>query len=167
MRSASVLAAMAVVFLSVPELTRAQDLTTVSDLELLAKTREAVEVQDADGALQLLTEMQRRGVGIFAGQGARKCEEVIDLPEGITDWRFKGAARQTYITAAKERRLAENSCACLFDDYGFDAFTAEHLDKAPADLVDADRASLEAFLTDHQRDTEAAYRALEHSCRAK
>lgn len=167
MRSARLLAAMAIVVLSVPGLIRAEDLTAVSDLDLLAKTREAVEAQDADGALQLLTEMQRRGVGIFAGQGAGKCEEVIDLPEGITDWRFNGAARQAYITAAKEHRLADKSCACLFDDYGFDAFTTEHLSKAPADLVDADRAALEVFLTEHQRDTETAYRALEHSCRAK
>ena len=166
MRSARLMAVAAVVLLSVPGLTRAEGQTTVSDLDLLAKTREAVEAQDADGALQLLTEMQRRGVGIFAGQGGAKCEEVIDLPEGITDWRFKGAARQAYITAAKEHRLAEKSCACLFDDYGFDAFTDEHLSKAPADLVDADRAALEVFLTEHQRDTETAYRALEHSCRA-
>jgi hypothetical protein len=166
MRSARLLAAMAVTLLFIPGLTRAEDLTTVSDLDLLAKTREAVGAQDADGALQLLTEMQRRGVGIFAGQGAGKCEEAIDLPEGITDWRFKGAARQAYITAAKEHRLAEKSCACLFDGYGFDAFTDEHLDKAPADLVDADRAALESFLTDHQRDTETAYRAFERSCRA-
>jgi hypothetical protein len=167
MRSARLLAAMAVVALSVPGLIRAGDLTTVSDLDLLAKTRDAVEAQDADGALQLLTEMERRGVGIFAGQGTEKCAEVIDLPEGITDWRFKGAARQAYITAAKEHRLAEKSCACLFEDYGFGAFTGEHLDKAPADLVDADRAALEAFLTDHQRGAETDYRALEHSCRAK
>lgn len=167
MRSARLLAAAAAVFLSVPGLIRADDLTTVSDLDLLAKTREAVGAQDADAALQLLTEMQRRGVGIFAGQGGARCEEVIQLPDGITDWRFKGAARQAYITAAKEHRLAEKSCACLFDGYAFDAFTTEHLDKAPANLVDADRAALETFLTDHQRDTEAAYRALEHSCRAK
>jgi hypothetical protein len=166
MRSARLLAAMAVVLLSVPGLTRAEDLTRVSDLDLLAKTREAVGAQDADGALELLTEMERRGVGIFAGQGGAKCEEVIELPGGITDWRFKGAARQAYITAAKERRLAEKSCACLFDGYGFDVFTTEHLSKAPADLVDADRAALEAFLTDHQRDTETAYRALERSCQA-
>lgn len=166
MRSARLLAVVAVVFLSFPGLIRAEDLTTVSDLDLLAKTGEAVEAQDADGALQLLTEMQRRGVGIFAGQGSAKCEEVINLPEEITDWRFKGAARQAYITAAKEHRIAEKSCACLFEGYAFDAFTKEHLDKAPADLVDADRASLEAFLTDHQRYTEDAFRALEHSCRA-
>lgn len=118
-------------------------------------------------ALELLTEMQRRGVEIFARQGGAKCEEVIDLPGGITDWRFKGAARQAYITAAREHRLAEKSCACLFEGYGFGDFTAEHLNKAPADLVDADRAALEAFLTDHQRGAETAYRALEHSCRAK
>jgi hypothetical protein len=167
MRSACLIAVAALVLLSVPGLTWAEDLAAVSDLDLLVKTREAVETQDADDALQLLTEMQRRGAGIFAGQGAGKCEEVIDLPGGITDWRFKGAARQAYITAAKEHRLSEKSCACLFDGYAFDAFTAEQLDKAPADLVDTDRAGLEAFLTEHQRDTEAAYRVLEHSCRAK
>lgn len=167
MRSARLLVVMSVVLLSIPGLTRAEDLTAVSDLDLLEKTREAVTAQDADGALQLLTEMQRRGVGIFAGQGGAKCEEVIDLPDGITDWRFKGAARQAYITAAKEHRLAEKSCACLFDGYAFGDFTAEHLSKAPADLVDADRAVLEAFLTDRQRGTETAYRALEHSCRAQ
>lgn len=161
------MAVIAVVLFSVPGLIRADDLTTVSDLDLLAKTREAVGAQDADGALQLLTEMQRRGVGIFAGQGGAKCEEVIDLPEGITDWRFKGAARQAYVTAAKEHRLAEKSCACLFEGYGFGDFTTEHLGNAPADLVDADRAVLEAFLTDHQRDAETAYRSLEHSCQAK
>lgn len=144
----------------------AEDLTTVSDLDLLAKTREAVAAQNGDGTLALLTEMQRRGMGIFAGQGAKRCEEGIDLPQGITDWRFKGAARQAYINAAMKRRLEEQSCACLFDDYGFDAFTADHLGKAPADLVDADRPELESFLAENQRDAESRYRALEKSCRA-
>ena len=57
--------------------------------------------QDAEAALDLLTEMQRRGTGIFAAADRPACEEVIDLPDGITDWRFSGAARQAYITAAK------------------------------------------------------------------
>ena len=49
MRSARLLGSVAIVVLSVPGLIRAEDLTTVSDLDLLAKTREAVEAQDADG----------------------------------------------------------------------------------------------------------------------
>lgn len=42
MRSARLLAVAAVALLSVPGLIRAEDLTIVSDLDLLAKTREAV-----------------------------------------------------------------------------------------------------------------------------
>ena len=166
MRSARLLAAMAAVFLSVPELTRAQDLTTVSDLDLLAKTREAVGAQDADLALELLTEMQRRGTGIFAGAEKATCEEVIELPDGITDWRFKGAARQAYITSARKRQLASEACGCLFADYPFDDFTTEVLGKSPVDLTDGDRAALETYLAAQQRDVDGRYRALEKSCRA-
>lgn len=159
-------AATAAALLFFPGFAAAEDLTGVSDLDLIEKTREAVAVQAADDALELLTEMQRRGTGIFAGAERVRCEELIELPEGITDWRFKGAARQAYITAAKQRRIEDSACGCLFADYTFDAFTAEVIGKAPGDLVDADRAALETFLAEHQRETEARYRDFEKSCRA-
>jgi hypothetical protein len=72
----------------------AQDIATFSDVQLIEETREAVGAQDAETALDLLTEMQRRGTGVFSEAERSSCGEVIDLPEGITDWRFKGAARQ-------------------------------------------------------------------------
>ena len=92
---------------------------------------------------------------------------VIDLPDGITDWRFKGAARQAYITSAKKRQLASETCGCLFADYPFEAFTTEVLGKPPADLADGDRPALETYLAAEQREIEDRYRALEKSCRAK
>lgn len=166
MRSARLLAAAAVVLLSVPGLTRAEDLTTVSDLDLLEKTREAVGAQDADGALELLTEMQRRGVGIFAGQGAGKCEEVIDLPEGIADWKFHAVARQAYIRTAMSRQLEAKSCACMFEGFSFDDFVTGALGKPTADLKDDDRTVLEGIRDQDRRATEAQYRDLAKSCRA-
>lgn len=166
MRSARLLAAMAVVLLSVPELTRAQDPTTVSDLDLMAKAREAVEAQDADGALQLLTEMQRRGVGIFAGQGAGKCEEVVDLPSGITDWKFHAVARQAYIRTAMSRQLAVKSCGCMFEGFSFDDFVSANLGKPAADLDDEDSAALKGIRDQDRRETEEQYRDLAKSCRA-
>lgn len=144
----------------------AQDITTFSDVQLIEETREAVVAQEAEAALDLLTEMQRRGTGIFAGLKSGTCEEVIELPEGITDWRFKGAARQAYITAAKKKALEAGTCGCLFDGYSFDIFTSEILDKPGADLVNDDRAELESYLTQHQRETEARYRDLETVCRS-
>jgi hypothetical protein len=144
----------------------AEDQTSLSDVQLVEETREAVVAQDAEAALDLLTEMQRRGTGIFAGLKSGTCEDVIDLPEGITDWRFKGAARQAYITAAKTKALEAGTCGCLFDGYSFDIFTSEILDKLGADLVNDDRAELETYLTQHQRETEARYRDLETVCRS-
>jgi hypothetical protein len=144
----------------------AEDIATFSDFQLIEETREAVVAQDADAALNLLTEMQRRGTGIFAGAEKARCEEVIDLPEGITDWRFKGAARQAYITAAKMKALEEGACACLFDGYSFDNFTSAVVGKSASDLVDDDRAEFEGYLTQHQRETEARYRDLETICRS-
>jgi hypothetical protein len=149
-----------------PGLAAAEDLSAVSDRDLTLKTREAVVAQDASAALELLTEMQRRGTGLFAGTETAECKERIELPEGITDWRFKGTARQAYITAAKSLQLDAGSCGCLFAEYPFDAFTIDQLGKQPAGLVDADRTSLEAYLRDHQRDVEGRYRAFEASCRA-
>lgn len=145
---------------------RAEDLATVSDLDLLKQTREAVGAQDADLALELLTEMQRRGTAIFAGAEKAVCEEVIALPDGITDWRFKGAARQAYITSVKKRQIVGETCGCLFTDYPFEAFTAEILGKSPVALTNADRPALETYLAAEQRDVETGYRALEKSCRA-
>lgn len=166
MRCGRLLAAAAAITLSFSGFAGAEDLATVGDLDLLKQTREAVGAQDADLALDLLTEMQRRGTGIFAGTEKVACEEVIELPDGITDWRFKGAARQAYITSARKRQLASKTCGCLFTDYPFDAFTTEVLSKAPADLTDADRSALETYLASEQRDVETRYRTLEKSCRA-
>ena len=45
-------------------------------------------------------------------------------------------------------------------------FTSEILGKPGADLVNDDRAELEAYLTQHQRETEARYRDLETVCRS-
>jgi hypothetical protein len=144
----------------------AEDIATFSDVQLIEETREAVVAQDAETALALLTEMQRRGTGIFAGVGWSSCGEVIDLPEGITDWRFKGAARQAYITAAKRKALEAGACGCLFDGFSFDSFTSQFLGKSAADLINDDRGDLEAYLTQHQRETEARYRDLETVCRS-
>lgn len=166
MRRGLLLAAAAVFTFFLPGLGLAEDLATVSDLDLMEQTREAVEAQDSDLVLDLLTEMQRRGTGIFAGAEKAACEEVIALPDGITDWRFKGAARQAYITSAKKRKLAGEACGCLFTDYPFDAFTTEILGKAPPDLTDGDRPALESYLASEQRDVETRYRTLEKSCRA-
>jgi hypothetical protein len=144
----------------------AEDLASFSDVHLAERTREAVMAQDAEAALDLLTEMQRRGTGIFAGVTTGTCNEVIDLPGGITDWRFKGAARQAYITAAKTKALEAGTCGCLFDGFSFDIFTSEILGKPGAELVNDDRAWFEGYLTQHQRETEARYRDLETVCRS-
>lgn len=166
MRCGRLLTAAAAIAISSTGFAWAEDLATVSDLDLLKQTREAVGTQDADLALELLTEMQRRGTGIFAGAEKAACEDVIDLPNGITDWRFKGAARQAYITSAKKRQLASETCGCLFSGYPFDAFTTEVLGKSATALTNGDRAALESFLASEQRDVETRYRALEKSCRA-
>lgn len=142
----------------------AEGLTSLSDVQLVEETREAVVAQEAEAALDLLTEMQGRGTGIFAVLKSGTCEEVIDLPEEISDWRFKGAARQAYITAAKSKALEAGTCACLFDGFSFDNFTSEVLGKSAADLINDDRAELERYLSQHQRETEALYRDLETVC---
>lgn len=166
MRRSFLFAAAAAISFSFTGFAAAEDLAIVSNIDLLAKTRDAVRAQDADLALELMTEMERRGTGIFAGVEKVVCEEAIHLPDGITDWRFKGAARQAYITSAKKRQLGLETCGCLFIDYPFEAFTTEILSKSAADLSDADRAVLEAYLTAEQRDVEGRYRAFEKSCRA-
>ncbi|MCZ8295534.1 MAG: hypothetical protein O9254_01270 [Rhodobacteraceae bacterium] len=144
----------------------AEDLASLSDVQLAERTREAIVAQNAEAALDLLTEMQRRGTGILSGLERDTCNEVIELPEGITDWRFKGAARQAYITAAKTKALEAGTCDCLFNGFSFDNFTSEILGKPGADLVNDDRAELEGYLTQRQRETEARYRDLETVCRS-
>ena len=82
----------------------AEDLTALSDVQLAERTREAVVAQDAEAALVLLSEMQRRGTGIFAAADKPSCEEVINLPAGITDWKFRAVARQAYFRGAQSRQ---------------------------------------------------------------
>lgn len=166
MRRASNQVATVAVLVCLASLAAAEDFASLSDVQLAERTREAVGAQDAEAALDLLTEMQRRGTGIFAGVNRATCNEVIDLPAGITDWRFKGAARQAYITAAKSKALEAGTCGCLFDGFSFDNFTSEILGKPGADLVNDDRAELEGYLTQQQRETEARYRDLETVCRS-
>lgn len=166
MRRASHQIAAVAFFVCLANFAAAEDLASLSDVQLAERTREAVWAQNAEAALDLLTEMQRRGTGIFAGLQSGNCDEVIVLPDGITDWRFKGAARQAYITAAKRTALKAGTCGCLFDGFSFDMFTSEILGKPGADLVNDDRADLEGYLTQHQRETEARYRDLETVCRS-
>ena len=166
MRRASHHIAAVAVLVCLANFAAAEDLASLSDVQLAERTREAVVAQDAEAALELLIEMQRRETGIFAGMTMGTCNEEIDLPEGITDWRFKGAARQAYITAAKTKALKAGTCGCLFDGFSFDMFTSEILGKPGADLVNDDRADLEGYLTQHQRETEARYRDLETVCRS-
>lgn len=144
----------------------AEDLSVISDLDLIEQTREAVVERDATRALELLTEMQRRGTGIFVGAGKATCEEVISLPDTITDWKFRAVARQAYFRVAMSRRLEEESCACLFEDFSFDVFVREALAKPAMELTDADRPVLEDIRDDNRRETEARFRELDQSCRA-
>lgn len=166
MRRSSHQVAAVVALVCLANFAAAEDLASLSDVQLAERTREAVGAQDAEAALDLLIEMQRRGTGIFAGEKTGTCNEVIDLPAGITDWRFKGAARQAYITAAKRKALEAGTCGCIFDGFSFDMFTSEMLGKPGADLVDDDRADLESYLKQHQREIEARYRDLETVCRS-
>lgn len=167
MRRGFLLTAGAVFTFLLPGLGLAEGLTTVSDLDLLKQTREAVGTQDADLALELLTEMQRRGTGIFAGAEKAACEEVIALPDGITDWKFHAVARQAYIRSAMSRRLEEGSCACLFADFSFEVFVQQSLGKSASDLTNGDREAFATVRDQDRRETEARYRDLEQSCRAE
>jgi hypothetical protein len=144
----------------------ADDLSSVSDRDLILKTRDAVVAQDASAALELLTEMQRRGTGLFAGTETAECKERIELPEGITDWKFRAVARQAYFRVAMSRRIEGGSCSCLFEGFSFDTFIQEALGKPVADLTDADRPALETIRDTDRRETEARFRDLTQSCRA-
>jgi len=167
MRRASHQIAAVAVLVCLANFAAAEDLASLSDVQLAERTREAVVAQDADAALDLLTEMQRRGTGIFAAADRPACEEVIDLPDGITDWKFRAVARQAYFRVAMSRRLEEGSCACLFEGFTFDAFIKTALGKSTAELTDADRPALERIRDEDRRATEARFRDLEQSCRAK
>lgn len=158
-------ASVAAIFL-LPGLALAEGLAAASDLDLIEQTREAVEQRHATRALDLLTEMQRRGTGIFASAETATCKEVIALPATISDWKFSAVARQAYFRVAMSKRLEEGSCACLFEDFSFDAFVREALGKAATDLTNADRPVLEDIRDDNRRETEARFRDLEQSCRA-
>ena len=167
MRRASHTVAVAVALVCTANFAAADDLSFLSEVQLLEQTREAVVAQDAEAALDLLTEMQRRGTGIFASLQSGTCDEVIDLPDGITDWKFRAMARQAYFRVAMSRRLEEGSCACLFEGFTFDAFIKTALGKSTAELTDADRPALERIRNEDRRATEARFRDLEQSCRAK
>lgn len=167
MRRASQQIAPVVALVCLASLAAAEDIATFSDVQLAERAREAVGAQDAEAALDLLTEMQRRGTGIFAAADRPACEEVIDLPDGITDWKFRAVARQAYFRVAMSRRLEEGSCACLFDGFTFGAFVAGELGKSASELTDADRPTLERIRDQDRRATEARFRDLEQSCRAK
>ena len=72
MRRVSHHVAAVVVMVCFTSFAAAQDIATFSDVQLIEETREAVGAQDAEAALDLLTEMQRRGTGIFAAALSRE-----------------------------------------------------------------------------------------------
>ena len=157
MMRASYRVAVVIALVCIANVAAADNLTSLSDVQLAEITRETVEAQDAEAALDLLTEMQRRGTGIFAGADRPACEEVIDLPDGITDWKFRAVARQAYFRVAMSRRLEEGSCACLFEGFTFDAFVAAELGKSASELTDAVRPTLESIRDQDRRATEARF----------
>lgn len=137
----------------------ASEIKDLSDIELLSETRSAVAANDAGQTLLLMQEMRRRGVGLFAAQGkGDACEEEIELPATITDWRFRAVARQAYFRAAKSRQIESGACGCLFDGYSFDDFVQQALGKRSAGLNDSDRGSLQDIRDQDRSETEAAFR---------
>ena len=54
-----------------------------------------------------------------------------------------------------------------FEGFTFDAFIKTALGKSTAELTDADRPALERIRNEDRRATEARFRDLEQSCRAK
>ena len=139
----------------------AEDIAAMTPVDLQSAAIAAVDAGNADTLMALMKEMQRRQMFFFAAVDRAGCEEVIPLPSGITDWKFSGTARQAYINAAKKRRLAEGSCACLFKGYSFADFTMETLGKAPDALTDGDRPALQAIRDERRRETESSYRDYE------
>lgn len=139
----------------------AEDIAAMTPVDLQSAAIAAVDAGNSDSLMVLMKEMQRRQMVFFATVDRAGCEEVIPLPSTITDWKFSGTARQAYITAAKKRRLAEGSCACLFKGYSFADFTMETLGKAPDALTDGDRPALQAIRDERRRETESSYRDYE------
>ena len=141
-----------------PSTALAEDIAAMTPVDLQSAAIAAVDAGNADTLMALMKEMQRRQMFFFAAVDRAGCEEVVPLPSSITDWKFSGTARQAYINAAKKRRLAEGSCACLFKSYSFADFTMGTLGKAPEALTDGDRPALQAIENADQARTEALYR---------
>lgn len=74
MRRSSHQVAAVVALVCLANFAAAEDLASLSDVRLAERAREAVVARDADVALDLLTEIQRRGTGIFAGLKIGTCE---------------------------------------------------------------------------------------------
>ena len=136
----------------------AEDIAAMTPVDLQSAAIAAVDAGESDALMVVMKEMQRRQMIFFDAPDRAGCEEVIPLPSSITDWKFSGTARQAYINAAKKRRLAEGSCACLFKGYSFADFTRASLDKAPDALTDGDRPALQVVENADQARTEALYR---------
>ncbi|MBC7180245.1 MAG: hypothetical protein H5U14_09165 [Roseovarius sp.] len=135
-----------VVFIALASSVWAEDLPDLPDDALLGKVVIATENGEKEQLLNLMREVQARGLLMFPKPQA--CTFSYPDTEFFNNEIFRGAVRWGFGTDLQERAVAQGFCGCIYDLGSLNAFTQERIGKTPEDLTAEDFSALRRYRSD-------------------
>ena len=114
----------------------AEGLQDLTDDRLLGEVVTATESGEKDQLMELMREVQARGLLMFPKPQA--CMLTFPDTEFFGNEIFRGAVRWGFGTDLSELAMSQGFCGCIYDLGSLDAFTQERVGKAAQDATTSD-----------------------------
>lgn len=124
------------VFITLAGSAWAEDLQDLPDDTLLGEVVTATENGEEERLLDLMREVQARGLLMFPKP--QTCTFSYPETDFFGNEIFRGAVRWGFGTDLRELAMSQGFCGCIYDLGSLDAFTTERVDKPAHALTAAD-----------------------------
>lgn len=131
------------VFIAVAGSAWAEDLQDLPDDTLLGEVVTATENGEEERLLDLMREVQARGLLMFPKP--QTCTFSYPDTEFFGNEIFRGAVRWGFGTDLRELAMSQGFCGCIYDLGSLDAFTQERIGKTPNNLTAGDFGALRRY----------------------
>lgn len=121
----------------------AEDLQDLPDDTLLGEVVTATETGEEERLLNLMREVQARGLLMFPKP--QTCTFSYPDTEFFGNEIFRGAVRWGFGTDLSELAMAQGFCGCIYDLWGLDDYTQARAGKTPEELTAADFNALRRY----------------------
>ncbi len=124
------------VFITLAGSAWADGLQDLTDDRLLGEVVSATESGEKDQLMELMREVQARGLLMFPKPQA--CMFTFPDTEFFGNEIFRGTVRWGFGTDLRDLAMSEGFCGCIYDLGSLDAFTQERVGKAAQDATTRD-----------------------------